>query len=224
MIGPPPEENESLINAQLITINIMAIVQQTARDTILLLFKDFSAMHTVTSISKELGLSRVGAWKTLKNLQANKFVILKAVGTGKTSTYTVKLNWDNILVEKSLALYLTEEAVKQRRWRFDFAELENITSFLILYGSILHSPKQAKDIDIVVISKNKNLSNVYHAVANEQISQSKKIHMIDFTESGFKQELMKPNKAFIDAVKKGVILFGQENFINLIKSIILQKS
>ena len=53
-----------------------------------------------------------------------------------------------------------------------------------------------------------------------QISQLKKIHMIDFTESGFKQELMKPNRAFIDAVKKGAVLYGQENFIRLIKSII----
>jgi len=202
----------------------MVIAQQTAKDTMLLLFKDFSATHTVTSIAKELEMSRVGAWKTLKSLQSQRFITLTAIGEGKTSVCTARLNWDNPLVEKSLALYLTEEAVKQRLWRFNFAELENITSFIVLYGSILHSPKQANDIDLVVVSKNKNLRNIYHAVANEQISQSKKIHMVDFTEKGFKQTLTKPNKAFIDAVKKGIILFGQENFIRLIKNIILQKS
>ncbi len=202
----------------------MVIAQQTARSVLLILFKDFSATHTVTSIAKTLGLSRVGTWKTLKNLQSNKLITLKAVGIGKTSTYTARLNWDNILVEKSLALYLTEEAMKQKRWLFDFAELENVTSFFILYGSILHSPKEASDIDVIgVVSKNKNLPKIQRAIAEEQITQPKKIHIIDFTESGFKQTLTKPNKAFIDAVKKGVILFGQENFIRLIKSIILQE-
>ncbi len=200
----------------------MVIAQQTARNTILHLFKDFSATHTVTSIAKELGMSRVGAWKTLKNLQSQKFVILTAIGKGKTSTYTVKLNWDNILVEKTLALYLTEEAIKQQRWRFNFTELENITSFLILYGSILHSPKEANDIDLVgVVSKNENFISIRKVLDKAQITQIKKIHAINFTKTEFEQELMKPNRAFIDAVKKGVILFGQENFIRFVKSIIL---
>ena len=200
----------------------MVIAQQTARNIILHLFKDFSATHTVTSIAKELGMSRVGVWKTLKSLQLEKLVILTAIGKGKTSTYTIKLNWDNILVEKSLALYLTEEAMKQRRWRFNFAELENITRFIILYGSILHSPKEANDIDLVgVVSDKEDFIKFQKTTYKAQITQIKKIHAIDFTETGFRQELMKPNRAFIDAVKKGVILFGQENFIRFIKNIIL---
>lgn len=32
-------------------------------------------------------------------------------------------------------------------------------------------------------------------------------------------EVEKPNKAFIDAVRKGVVLFGQEKFINFIKGV-----
>lgn len=194
----------------------------------LLLLKDFSATHTVTSIAKELGMSRVGAWKTLKSLQSNlqsqRFITLTAIGKGKTSVCTARLNWDNPLVEKSLALYLTEEAVKQRRWRFNFAELENMTSFIILYGSILHSPKQANDIDLVgVLSEKESFAEFQKTIDKAQITQIKKIHAIDFTETGFKQELMRPNRAFIDAVKKGVILFGQENFIRFVKSIILQR-
>ncbi|MFH1333252.1 MAG: hypothetical protein ABIH53_03385 [archaeon] len=201
------------------------ITNQTAKKLVLHLFKDFSTIHTVTSIAKELGLSRVGTWKILKNLQTNKFITLKTVGTGKTSTYLVKLNWDNPLVEKSLALYLTEEALKQQKWRFDFAELENLTKSLILYGSILNSPKHAKDIDIIAIESQKtNFLKLERAVHKEQNTQLKKIHMIDFTEKGFKKDLINSNKAYIDAVKTGVILFGQENFIKLIKSIILQKN
>ena len=49
-----------------------------------------------------------------------------------------------------------------------------------------------------------------------QKTEHKKIHLIDFTTSEFKKELQH-NKAFIDATKKGTILFGQENFIKFMK-------
>ena len=52
-----------------------------------------------------------------------------------------------------------------------------------------------------------------------QKTQIKKIHALNFTEAEFKQELQKLNKAFIDAIKKGIILFGQEKFIKFLKSI-----
>ena len=47
----------------------------------------------------------------------------------------------------------------------------------------------------------------------------KKIHLIDLTESEFSQELKRPNKAYVDALKKGIILFGQENFIKFIRGL-----
>ena len=81
--------------------------------------------------------------------------MLASIGNGKTSAYIVKLNWENILVEKKLALLLSEDAIKQERWRFNFAELEKHVSFLLLFGSILHSPKEARDIDIFAVIDNK---------------------------------------------------------------------
>ena len=55
-----------------------------------------------------------------------------------------------------------------------------------------------------------------------QKTQSKKIHSLNFTEMEFQEELLKPNKAFIEAIKKGAILFGQDNFIQFMKKIHLK--
>ena len=52
-----------------------------------------------------------------------------------------------------------------------------------------------------------------------QKTQVKKIHSIQFTPEELKKELKKPNKAFIDAIKKGIILFGQEKFIKFMRTI-----
>jgi len=182
------------------------------------LLKEFYLNHTVSSLAQRLVMSRVGIWKILKKLESNKLIILLSIGDGKTSIYTVKLNWDNIIVEKKLAFLLSEDAIRQERWRFNFAELEKHVSFLLLFGSILHSPKEAKDIDIfAVVDKKKEFKTIDKIIIKIQRTQSKKLHFIDLTEGEFEQELNNKNKAYIDALAKGVILYGQENFIKLIK-------
>ncbi len=52
-----------------------------------------------------------------------------------------------------------------------------------------------------------------------QKTQLKKIHALNFTQAELKQELEKPNKAFVDAVAKGIVLFGQERFIKFIRGL-----
>ncbi len=189
------------------------------KDLLRILLKEYFIKHTVTSLAGELNISRVGAWKIIKKLEEIKYLVLTPVGTGKTSTDIVSLNWENIIIQKALTLYLTEEAVKHRRWLINFKELEAVTEFVILYGSILQHPEQARDIDILGITTKNRFVKVQNIVDKAQKTQSKKIHSINFTKEEFKAELKKPNKAFLDAVKNGVVLFGQENFFKLIKEI-----
>ncbi|MBI4141405.1 hypothetical protein HY484_00600 [Candidatus Woesearchaeota archaeon] len=127
---------------------------ETVKKVMLVLLKDFSLRHTITSLARELKISRVGMWKIVKRLESDKYILIEGVGCGKTSTAIIKINWDNLLVEKALSFYLTEESIKQRRWRVNFAELEKEVVFLILYGGILTSVQQANDIDIIGIAKN----------------------------------------------------------------------
>ena len=182
----------------------------------LILLKDFTPNHTITSLAKELKITRTGMWKILKKLEKQQYIKLKKIGTGKTSTYIIKLNW-NILTEKALALYLTEESLKQSRWVNNFEELKDKVDFLIIYGSILHNQEQANDIDIMGIAKKENLTKIEETIQKIQKIQHKKIHSINFTQKEFQQELENKNKAFIEAIKKGAILFGQEEFIQFMK-------
>ena len=174
--------------------------------------------QTATILAKELKMSRWGIWKILKELEKKGLITLVSLGSGKTSTYLIKLNWKNDLLEKTLSLIFAQEAAEYGRWKFVFSELESYVDFLILYGSILHSPKEANDIDIIsIISNKKNFLKIDDILKEKQITQSKRIHDIIFSSREFKYELQKPNKAFIDAIKKGVVLFGQEKFIKFIK-------
>jgi len=181
-----------------------------------ILLKEFFIEHTITSLSKEAKLSRVGTWKILKKLEKENLILLSRLGEGKTSINKVTLNWNNLVLEKTLALILAEEAVKNNRWINAFKDLENKVDFLIIYGSIIYSSKEANDIDVIEIT-NKFLE-VEKIITKIQKTQMKKIHAINMTQKEFREELQK-NNAFMDAVKKGVILFGQEKFIKFMKGI-----
>ncbi|HLC63356.1 MAG TPA: HTH domain-containing protein [Candidatus Nanoarchaeia archaeon] len=185
-----------------------------------IILKQFTIKWTITSLAKEIKMSRVGIWKALKKLEAENLILLSPVGGGETSTFNILLNWENQILEKRLSLILTEDALKNQRWLNNFKELENKLDFLILYGSMMHSPREANDVDVLGVVSNKNkFKEIEEAVQKIQKIQSKKVHSENFTRTEFKEELKKKNKIFIDAIKKGVVIFGQEKFIRFIKEV-----
>ncbi|MEK6984249.1 MAG: hypothetical protein AABX33_06770 [Nanoarchaeota archaeon] len=197
----------------------MEIVVSYPMRTVLLLLKDFSTVPTITSVGKELGMTRSGIWKVLKRLEKEKYIIMKATGR-ETSLVIPKLNFRNDLLDKYLDLALSKEAKEYERWVFNFTEVKEHVSFFILYGSVLNPYAKAKDIDVIgVIPDKKRFKKLHESLDKIQKSEAKRIHAINFTQSEFREELLKPNKAFIEAVKKGVVLFGQEEFIRFIKKL-----
>jgi predicted transcriptional regulator len=198
----------------------MEFLNPTTQKIMATLLRQLAAPPTIAMLAETLNITHVGAWKAIKKLQEAQFITIESAGTKKNSTYMAYLNWDNPLVKKMLALMLEHEARQQRRWIVNFAELEKKVDFLILYGSILHLPKEANDIDIIgVVSNNKNFSDINKIILKIQSTQLKKIHVINFTPQEFKAELKKQNKAFIDAIKKGVVLFGQNKFVKFVKEL-----
>ncbi len=196
-------------------------IEERGHRVLAILLKEFTIEHTITSLSKEISVSRVGLWKIIKKLKMEELVTIKPIGKGKTSTHVMKLNWDNPILEKTLILILSQEANKQKRWFWEFSQLENQSDFTILYGSILHSPEKANDIDIInVVSKKGAFIKIDKISTEKQASQLKKVHDINFTPKEFKSELKKPNKAFIHAVKTGTVLYGQEKFIKFMKGLL----
>ena len=191
----------------------------TTQKILIKLAKHFSVVHTASSLSQELKLSRWGVWKIIKKLQQEELLLLTPVGNGKTSTQTIQLNWNNKLVEQTITLALAQESTSHKRWKFNFAEIEKEAEFLLLYGSIIHSPKAARDIDILIVAQKNKLSKINKIIFNIQKTQEKKIHSHSFTSKEFVQEIKKPNKIFSDALKRGTILFGQEKFVKFMKGL-----
>lgn len=192
----------------------MEILSGSTQKILTSLLRHTTRNLTISMLEEILAMTHVGVWKALKKLENADLVVLQAMGNKKNSAYIAHLNWENRLTTKILSLALEHEAIPQRRWVVNFAALENKVDFLLLYGSMLVSPQKAKDIDLLSVVSKKNISlEVERILMNVQKTQSKPIHHILLSPVGLKDELKKPNIAFINALKEGVVLFGQDAFI-----------
>ena len=169
--------------------------------------------QTATQLSEQLKISRQAVWKLLKKLIKEEILSSRQLDNKQKSVKIINLNFKNPLLKKTLSLILTKEAIENERWVQNFAELEKLTDFVLLFGSILTNPKQANDIDLLIIPKKKKFKEVEKEILEIQKVQLKKIHAIQLTNEEFYKEIKNKNKAYLDAIKKGIVLFGQENFI-----------
>jgi len=193
---------------------------KTSERIIKILAKEPLSEHTATSLAKNLGISRQGIWKTLTKLSKENIISLKSIAGTKKSALNITLNFKNSITIKILSLLFEKEILRYERWRNNFKKLQGSVFFVVLFGSILHSPKEANDIDILVVVKTKkNFKVIDNVITEVQQTQIKKVHVIDLTKEELRTELSNNNRAYLDAIKKGVILFGQENFIKFIGDI-----
>jgi len=198
----------------------METKEKTSERILKIVFKEPFSDHTASSLAKTLNISRQGVWKTLTRLLKEEIISLKSIGDTKKSTFDITLNSKNPVTAKTLSLLLEKEAVRYEKWRDNFKKIEKNTLFTILFGSILHSPKEANDIDLLMVVKSKqDFKDVERSIIEAQQTQIKKIHALDVTQEELKTELKNKNRAYIEAIKKGVVLFGQDNFIKFIMEI-----
>ncbi len=202
-------------------INQMETQEKTNERIIKILAKEPLSEHTATSLARALGISRQGVWKTLTKLSKESIISLKSIAETKKSVLRITLNLNNPITVKTISLLLEKETSKYERWRNNFSELYSYSNFVILFGSILQSLKEANDIDLlVVVSKKEHFQKIDKTVLKLQQTQIKKIHLVDLTEGELKKELnINKNKAYADIFKKGILLFGHDNYIKFINQI-----
>lgn len=176
-----------------------------------ILFKDYLASYNSRNISKLVGLTHAGAFKILKKLEKRE--IVKAKTIGKAVIYS--LDFENPVCAKEIGMILTVEALNYKRWYEEFKKIKNKAEFAILFGSILRNEKEAKDIDLLVVSQKSNFSLIKEVIEARNKLSNKKVHLILQSIDDFKKDLFDNNKVTIEIIKTGVVLFGQNNLINI---------
>lgn len=198
----------------------MVNIAKKEKEILLCLFKDLANYHHASSLAKEVKISRVGAYKALKRLSQSG--LLKSRKLGKSTFYSLKL--DDDFVKKTVELLLMEEAKeKARKWLAEFELLSKETEILVLFGSIIRSETEARDIDLLIVLKIENNKKVNKLLEKKNEILIKKIHPIKQTSEDLIRNLKKPDKVILSALKTGIILYGQEKLVEVVNNVTLGK-
>jgi len=184
-------------------------------EALLKLFKDAQTPHNAHTLSKLLGVSHVGAQKMLKRLLEEGILTSERIGRAIIYKPNIKEGHIRALVE----YLLVDEANRNRRWKEEFKQICLRSAVCILFGSILVNEEKANDIDLIIIPKGKEASGVRLMVESKQRLLPKKIHAIYFTKKDLRKNIKEGNAAVLDAVKNGIVLTGQREFVEMLKNV-----
>jgi len=185
------------------------------------LFRNTPNRFNVNQISRELKISVGSAYKILKSLEKKSVLVSQKIGNG---IYYV-LNLDNKEAENITELVLMESRNKSLSknshasiYAKDFKDGEKLSKAIILFGSILES-KDAKDVDALFIidkGKSKAVEDFCMKLSN---LRPKRINPLLMTMADFKENIKKQDRVITDILKKGVILFGEDTVINILRGV-----
>jgi len=198
----------------------MAAISDKEKGIAVNIFKDLASYYNANSISKEVGMTRVGAYKALKKLE--ELGILGSERLGKAIFYRVNL--DDDYAAKSIELFLMEDAKRKARWQDEFKEISKLSEAIILFGSILKSEEKARDIDLLIILKPENNKKISHAINLKNQILTRRIHPIKQTSEDFVKNIIKKDKIILNAIKEGIILSGAGKAVELMKNATRQQN
>ena len=185
------------------------------------LFRNIPNRFNVNQISRELKISVGSAYKILKSLEKKSVLVSLKIGNG---IYYV-LNLDNKEAENITELVLIESRNKSLSknshasiYAKDFKDGEKLSKAIILFGSILER-KDTKDVDILFIidkGKSKAVEDFCMKLSN---LRPKRTNPLLMTMADFKENIKKQDKVIAGILKKGVILFGEDAVIDILRGV-----
>lgn len=184
---------------------------------LLILFKDVDADYNARSLSSKLGITPMGSLKILKKLE--KQDLLASRRMGKAVFY--KPNLENDYTRACIRFLLQKEAhdapPRIKRWVNELRKLDGIADIGILFGSIIHKEKH-RDVDVLLILKPAKTKKTNRCVAHLNRVGIKRIHAVKQTKEDFLKNLRKKERIILSAVRDSVVLFGYDEFVELIRN------
>jgi len=193
----------------------MISITPKERETLIILFKEFTSFYNAHSISKILEISHVGAQKIFKRLLNENLIVSKIIG--KSIVY--KINFKDAYVSQLITFLLADEANNFKRWKEEFKDLFKKNKIILFFGSAIKEYAQAHDIDVMIVMENKEVREVNKILKKKEEILPKKIHAIKLTPQDLLDNLKKKDKVIIDIVKHAIVLYGQEKYVEIMKNV-----
>lgn len=180
---------------------------------VLRIFKNPEVDYNANSIAKHIEISSMGALKIVKRLQKENILTSKKLG--KAIFY--KLN-NNDYTKQYIKFLLKRESESStsyiKKWINEIKKIKSADS-AILFGSILKKHKEAKDIDVLLITNKRKILKLKKEIEEINLINTKRLHPIYQTKEDIIKNIKK-DKILLNAIK-GIVVFGEDLIIKLLK-------
>lgn len=175
------------------------------------IFKTPEIEFNASSISREAGLTPMGALKILKKLEKDGVLASKAAG--KAVFY--RLNLSNAYARAYVIFALKSEAEHAqpyvKRWVGELRKLKSADA-AILFGSVLKKDRDARDIDVLAVTSQGKFEKLKEEVAELNKINEKRMHVVYQSLDDLRNNITKQDRVVLNALK-GVVAFGEDGLI-----------
>jgi len=185
-------------------------------EILLLLAKDFSTSYNSNNITQKVNITHAGAFKAMKKLQEKGLITGERMG--KAVFYKANFK-DHYSFRVIGTLLMGESRENASRWLSEFKDLFKLLDIAVIFGSIVKSPRKAKDIDILAVFRKEDNKKVDKFVDEKRIILTKPVHIIKQTPDDFEKNLKKKDKVILSAIKDGYVLHGYNELLEAIKNV-----
>jgi DNA-binding Lrp family transcriptional regulator len=195
----------------------MVELTENEMKAVLMIFKDFNTRYNSNNLAKEIGLSAMGTLKILKKL--HKQNILKVEEIGKSKIYSIDFNdYSKQFISFLLRKEAEEITGRVKRWVVELRKLKDTAIIGILAGSVLKTEKY-NDVDILAALRQQQIKKFNERINEMNEINIKRIHPIKQAVKDLKNNLSKKDKVVLDIIKSGIVLFGYDEFVEVVKSV-----
>ena len=182
---------------------------------VLSIFKSPELEYNANSIAKLMGISSMGALKIAKRLEKENIIVSRELGKAKF----YKLNLDNDYVREYVKFLLKREVEQAhpyvKVWIDEVKKLKSADA-AILFGSVLRKYREARDVDVVLITNKKRFSKLKKEIEELDEVNVKRLHPVFQVKEDFMKNIKKGDKALFNAIK-GIVVFGEDMVIEVLK-------
>ncbi len=182
------------------------------------LLANFNSDYSINEIAKKCSLAPNGAYEILKKLEEKEILLPKKIANSKS----YKINFDSKETNKLLELVLIPNYNESKiKYRYnDLKPLETITNLCILFGSYATKKEKPNDIDILFVIKKSDYKKYSDALEKVKRILPLKLHDVIQTKEDLTKNIKKQEKLIIQALSEGIVLWGHEFLIEVIKNAI----
>jgi predicted transcriptional regulator len=195
---------------------LLKMIAKNTSKIVLFLLKNHNKFgYNINQIARKLNISIGSAFKILNDLEKKDIVLSRKINNAKN----FKLNFFNEYTIKLCELLLLEEKIGLRSeakiYASEIEKFEN-SRIIILFGSVLHST-QFNDVDVLFVTNSVKKTNNFCLEVSQL--RSKPVVPLIINKYDLINEIKKSRDSILEIVRKGVIVRGESEFVELMKSV-----